>query len=405
METFMAASRSPEFSLLAACCMWPASERRKSAICSAATDSIHWDRFLRLAIRHQVVGLAHEGLTAADIEVPPPVAQEIKKLAGQLSLQSLALSAEAARLQEAFGKAHVPILSVKGPSLAMLAYGNLALRESKDLDVLVPGSFLNQAAELMEHAGYRRVDPPSWLSDAQMAILLSVRKDFDYVNDSKGIHVELHWRLLSNPHLMNESTALSSARNVPLSGDIGLQTLGREDLFTYLCGHGAVHWWYQLKWLADVGALLAKESDDGVEQLYRAAEQRGSGRAAGQAILLCHRLLAADVPQRLLRELRQKPMLRRLEATALNALTSEIRPADKLFGTTRGSLSCFLLGHSLRYSLAELKIHLICQADVMTLPLPKPLQFLYPVLRLPLWLWRQMTKLSMGSQRRIRPAR
>ena len=70
----------------------------------------------------------------------------------------------------------------------------------------------------------------------------------------------------------------------------------------------------------------------------------------------------------------------------------ELEPGKLPLGTTRGSLSSFLLGRGWRYWLAELKGHLICQADVMTLALPKELHFLYPVLRLPLWLWRQVTR-------------
>jgi hypothetical protein len=197
---------------------------------------------------------------------------------------------------------------------------------------------------------------------------------------------------------MNDTNVFSAVRGVKLSGTMELRTLGPDDLFTYLCAHGAVHWWYQMKWLADVAALLAKESQGGVERLYQAAKLRGADQAAGQAIVLCHRLLGADVPEDLIARLRRKPTLRWLEATALKAITSEIRPGDTLFGTTRGSLSCFLLGRGPRYQLAEMKIHLICQADVMTLPLPKHLQFLYPILRLPLWLWRQMTKFSMARR-------
>ena len=83
--------------------------------------------------------------------------------------------------------------------------------------------------------------------------------------------------------------------------------------------------------------------------------------------------------------------VRWLEGTALNALTSskgEHAPHNTRFGTTRGSLSTFLLNRSWRYQLAELGIHLRNPTDMLTVPLPQPLQFLYPVLRLPLWAWR-----------------
>jgi hypothetical protein len=80
-----------------------------------------------------------------------------------------------------------------------------------------------------------------------------------------------------------------------------------------------------------------------------------------------------------------------LEATALNAMTGglgEHDPHDIRFGTTRGSLSTFLLGGSWRYRVAELRFHLVSQTDVLTVRLPKRLSFLYPILRLPLWVWR-----------------
>ena len=83
--------------------------------------------------------------------------------------------------------------------------------------------------------------------------------------------------------------------------------------------------------------------------------------------------------------------MRWLEATALNAMTTgqgEREPREERFGTTRGSLSTFLLNRSWRYWLAELSVHLNNQTDVLTVPLPERLRFLYPMLRLPLWVWR-----------------
>jgi hypothetical protein len=211
----------------------------------------------------------------------------------------------------------------------------------------------------------------------------------------------LHWRLFLNPRFLDETSLFASSRIVPLSGNIGLRTLGEEDLFTYLCAHGALHWWYQLKWLADVGALLANSPINGVERHYQAAEARGLGRPAALAILLCHRLLDTAVPDRLLATFRASATLRWLEFTALNAMTAgngEIEPRDMPFGTTRGSLSCFLLRQNWRYWLAELKIHSSCEADVLTVLLPRRYHFLYPPLRLPLWLWRHRVRRGSSPQ-------
>jgi hypothetical protein len=384
-----------EFLLMTACSTWPPSDRRTENIRAAAAAPLDWSRFVRIVMRHRVVGLVHDGLTKAGVPVPTQIAEDLTNRAAALVRDALVLTAEAARLQSLFERAGLPVLFVKGASLAVLAYGNLGLRESKDLDLFVPPESLSDATALIEGAGYRRFEPPTNISASQLSLLLPVRKDFGYVHDGRQQQVELHWRLLSNPHLMAETTVMSSSRVVPLKGTVGLRTLGEDDLFAYLCAHGAVHWWYQFKWLADVGALLAAASEERVEELYRSADAKGAGVAAAQALLLCERLLGTKLPDHLVATLRKHTAMNWLEATALKAMTEgrdELEPGKLPLGTTRGSLSSFLLGRDWRYWQTELKGHFICQADVMMLALPKQLQFLYPLLRLPLWLWRQSTR-------------
>ena len=46
------------------------------------------------------------------------------------------------------------------------------------------------------------------------------------------------------------------------------------------------------------------------------------------------------------------------------------------------------LNNRWQYQLAELKGLFVNQTDVLTLPLPRPLWWLYPLLRMPLWAWR-----------------
>ena len=67
---------------------------------------------------------------------------------------------------------------------------------------------------------------------------------------------------------------------------------------------------------------------------------------------------------------------------------SDPKSLRRRIGTTRGSLSTFLLSRNWRYWLAEMGYHLTNQADVLMVPLPERLRFLYPILRLPLWAWR-----------------
>jgi hypothetical protein len=385
---------SPELRLVAACGMWPPSARRVEAIRTAAAEPLDWPRFLRVAKRHQLLGLVHDGLTRARPNLPVDIAREVGAHAATLVRENLAMACEALRLQRLFDDADLPVLFVKGAALAVLAFGNLGLRASQDIDLLIPQDMLPAATALILRAGYRRFEPPPDISDAQLRLVMRLRKDLGFVHETTGLRIELHWRLFLNPYSMTEASTMAASRLVPLGGAAGLRTLGEEDLFAYLCMHGALHWWSRLKWLVDINGLLASPRD-GVERLFRAAEARGAGRAAAQALLLCRRLFSAPLPDRLMATLAKSATVRWLEATALNTIAigrGEREPRAERFGTTRGSLSTFLLRWNWRYWLAELSIHLTNQTDVLNVPLPERLRFVYPLLRVPLWAWRHTTR-------------
>jgi hypothetical protein len=387
----MTPSFSPEFLLTAACAMWPPCDLRTEAIRTATAGPLDWGRFLRVVRRHGVLGLVHDGLKRARPDVPPDIAAEISSQSKILVCENLAMAAEAARLQRLFDDAGLSVLFLKGASLALLAFGDVGLRSAKDIDLLISPEIVPGATALVERAGYRRFDPPPNASSGQLRLLMSLRRDLGFIHETSGHQIELHWQLFSNPYAMDVASIRSASQVVPLTKSTGLRTLGPEDLYTYLCVHGAYHRWNQLKWLSDIGALLAAAPEGGVERLNRAAEVRGARHAAVQAILLCHRILGTPLPARLMTELDQGTRVRWLQATAVDAMTAgsgERGLHDVPFGTTRGSLSAFLLRQNWRYCLAELRNLVINQNDVLEVPLPKGLWFLYPILRLPLWIRR-----------------
>src|SRR5262249_37226547 len=200
-------------------------------------------RFLRVVERQGVIGLVHDGLSRARPDVPPMIAREIGIRAATFTRENLAMAAEALRLQSLFDGAGLPVLFLKGSSLAMLAFGNLGLRGGQDIDLLVPCEILQAATALLARAGYLRFDPPTDISDTQLRVLLPLRKDLGFLHRTTGLRVELHWRLFLNAHAMAEASIMAASRVVPLTGTAGLRTMGDEDLFAYLCMHGALHWW------------------------------------------------------------------------------------------------------------------------------------------------------------------
>jgi hypothetical protein len=385
----LALSLSPELRLAAACCIWPPSHRRTAAIRKAAEAPIDWTRFLRVVGRHRIVGLVHNGLKCAQSIVPPEVDREIGTQAAALVRQNLEMAAEGLKLQRLFAEADTPVVFMKGVTLAMVAYGDLGLRHSRDFDIVVHRKSIPAANRLLEGAGYRRYEPSTSFNEAQLRMWLLRCKELSYVHERRHVIVELHSRLFDNAQLMADTPVAAASQMVAVTEGNNLCTFGEDDLFAYLCAHGAIHCWFRLKWLADIGALLARQPEGGVERLYLAADARGVGRCAAQAIFLCRQLLGTAIPDQLITTLSRSSVVQRLEAIAMKAMTAETEPTEQALGTFWANLSHFLLDPSWRYWLAELKVQLISPVDILTLPLTDKLQLLYPALRIPLWLYRR----------------
>lgn len=381
-----------EFLLAAACCRWPLSEPAVAAIRAAAAAAIDWRYFLRVVERHRVGGLVHEAFSAARIGVPDFVAKDVAALAQAIARRNLRLAAESSRLQRDFDAAGIPVLVLKGAPLAQLAYGSLSLKHGRDIDLLVPPPAALAAIERLEGAGYALQDPARRLSAAQRRAYIAHGREVE-LSGGGGLRVELHWRLTDNPLLLQNVDALSPSRSVAWQG-AAVRTLADDDLFAYLCAHGATHSWSRLKWLADLAALIAEKDETEIARLYRHAQDRGAGLCAGQGLMLCRRLLGRSLPPALEAALGADRRVRRLAEVAMAAMAGAEGASDGggLAGKTRRALMQFSLGHGWGYFFAQCRIVCTGHADVIRFPLPPFLYFLYPLLRLPSWVWRHLRR-------------
>ncbi len=392
---------SPEFRLVAACCIWPPSERRNVAIRQAANSPIDWDRFARVVERQRVAGLVHDGLKRASVAASPAVQVQIEKQASGILLQNLRFVGEIIRLQEAFDTANIAILFMKGITLAQVVYGGLNVRHSRDIDFLVPPEHVSAALEVLSRLNYRRINPPEDCSDRLLEYWLSTNNEFEHVHRTTGCHVELHWQLLSKPNPIIGAFP-TTKKTAVVTNNHSVQTLGDDEGVIYLCAHRAHHAWNRLKWLADIGAFLESKTQFEIFNLYHLGEAEGAGRCAAQAMLLCRRIFETPIPDELIARFRKKWTLRLLETLALSVLVGvgeEIECNNQRFGTTRIELSQFLLGTGIVFWIAQLGRVIISMDDVAMIRLPRFLHFLYAVIRVPLWVFRKLKNQGLSPYR------
>lgn len=390
---------TPDMRLLAACARWPRTPAREAAIAEAAGDPrLDWDAFTQAVGRHRVAGFAADGLGRIEGSVPPAVLKSVRALASNDTMLNLRFAGEAVRLVERLCAAGIPVQVLKGAALMAQAYGSLSVRQSRDLDLLTPVSRIDQADQICVSAGYERLQPPPGAGAAELKAWLRWRKDYIYRHSTLGLTLELHFRPTLSPLQAERLDLWSGCRPVEIQNGLTLPAADGEALYAYLCLHGALCAWFRLKWLTDIAALTSDLSGDALESLHAAAETRGAGRASGQALLLVEALFDRPLPPALRARLMGDWRIRRLARFAFKVLTDPREPQAVRFRSTAIELARPLLVDDPRVWLHDMLAWTIDWPLVFALKLPRPLWFLYPLLRGPAWVAR---KLSVG---RAKPA-
>lgn len=385
-----------EFRLLAACCRWPHRPEHMEAV-RAANDGVDWTLFLQLAKYHRVTALAVNGLQAAGVSPRADVLQQLTVQARASVLQSLTVAHDTIRLQEAFDRNAIPVLFLKGATLAIRSYGTLAVKHSRDIDVLTLPSSVGDALSLMGKLGYKLKPPFNRMNQTQVEHFVRYGRELPLQSTNDGLIVEIKWWPTANHTLLSGLSAMSPNQTIAIANSAAARTFDDAYLFAYLCAHGAVHRWSRLKWLSDLHALLATTPPDVVASWYRRASEIGAGACAAQALLLCDAVFGMPLPADL------KPALFRwhpkhLAAAALRSMSCPAKAdlaGDRIFGGKTTAPYSFRLGTSFRFLFEQFGKASVQALDAVFFRLPKQMYWLYPILRVPFFVLRKILRLHV----------
>ena len=247
-------------------------------------DSRDWALVLRLARFHRVQGLVWQALAANAFTIPQDVASQLSDDARSIAHANLQAVVETERLLAAFQREDLPCLTVKGLALAARAYRTISTKSSVDIDLLVREGELGRAAQLLSSLGYELAQPAVDLE--QLKRWHRLRKESTWTNATHNSQVDLHTRLADNPALIPAIGIGSPRSDIEVVPGVLLASLADEELFAYLCVHGASSLWFRLKWITDLAALIRDTDAAEMHRLYRRSQELGAGRAADLGLLL-----------------------------------------------------------------------------------------------------------------------
>jgi len=241
--------------------------------------------------------------------------------------RKLRATGELLSLLELFEVQEILAAPFKGPVLAAVLYGNVARRESTDLDILVRRPDVERAKKLLRSRGYR---PELSVEAGHEGALLASGYHYALRRDD-GLAVELHWDLAPRefPYPLDAEEVWTRLRPVRL-GRRTVYTLGSEDLLLLLCAHGAKHCWWRRQWVADVAELIGREGGLDWDMIVRCARARGAERMLLLGLWLASDLLRAPIPESLLALARADATVRALaDDVSARLRTSQPAPLDR----------------------------------------------------------------------------
>ena len=365
-------------------------------------QSINWDLLLQLSVHHRVYPLVYKTLSQLNNSVVSEhVLGLLRQKYRQNAIIALSMAGETVRMVRCFESHGIRAIVLKGAPLAWRFYGDITLRPSKDIDILVPFEELEKAVRILESEGYHEIHF-KYLTSRQLQIYLkSIKKTRHFVfrHSKKNIYLELHWKHGHGGRLLPMPTE-SIIKRLKLAGS-SVPVLSDEEWLLYLMLHGASHGWFRLRWLIDIAKFIQQGCIDW-KKASLLAKNYSMDSILHQSLMLADRLLAVPIPPDLLSSVAHDQSAWRLTCIAMNLC---LATADyEIMGNNNQQSKYFRNiydsqlqpGYKNRFDVV-LNFFNPTIFDIKLILLPDRLYALYSFIRPFNSLWRRLRKLMEGN--------
>ena len=254
---------------------------------------VEWEAVFRLADHHGTSSLLYQNLSRLGGIVPPSELALARQSYERNVHKSLFLAREMIRILDRLDAMGIEAIPYKGIVLSEVYCGDMALRQSGDMDLFVRRHDVARIPSAIRQLGYiLRVPVPEDAAEDYIA------SGYECTFDSPAGRnlLELQWAL--EPHFyavdFDMGGLFKRAVNVTVAGR-RVKTPSAEDLLLVLSVHAAKHVWGRLIWLCDIAQIL-KLGNLNWDWVQAHARKFGIERILHVTLLLVNRLLATAIP-------------------------------------------------------------------------------------------------------------
>lgn len=294
-------------------CCARASLAQPGEFAAALGEVRDWPSLLARLQRHRLLLLFHH-LAGHEALVPEAVLLDVTQMGERALHQNLLLLAELQEVTAFLDARGIRVLSYKGPSVALSAYGSIALRSFVDLDLLISPRDRKSVVSALTAYGFRQSLTPL----SPFVERFKNRHGYEMLWSSADALtlLDVHWNVVPQFESFPLNFEQMWQHRVVLGSVAGVSTLCREDLILALCFHGLKHGWRELEWIGCLLALLLTGRDDPLNwrRLETLARTRDCGRILGLGLRLAMDLSEVGGGASPLREIIPRSLWRRVGA-------------------------------------------------------------------------------------------
>jgi hypothetical protein len=291
----------PEIELLLCCARRNVTSATADRIVTLQKDC-DWAYLLQVADRHRVLPLLFHNLNAICPKmVPQAVLTQLRNHFQANALRSMFMTQELLKVVDLFQEGNIPVIPFKGPVLAISAYGNLALHQAGDLDLLVHAPDYPKAKTVLLERGYQML----YDGDHEAAHLQG-----QLWNGERKISVDLHYGIPPMELQINPAPFWERSQDLTVAGK-KIQAFSYEAHLLLLCVNGHKESWNRLAKLCSLAALInAHHQKLDWERLSTWAEELKIKRIFYLGLLLANHLLGVILPEKIIQRAKSDPVRR-----------------------------------------------------------------------------------------------
>ena len=236
------------------------------------------------------------------LQVDDPLLGRMKGIYRQTWSRNQLLFHESVPVLMAMQQAAIPVLVLKGATLAGNFYHDLGLRPMGDFDFMIPFDQTARAFEIMKQCGWKYIETVP----LELTVWSSHASKWDNQN---GRQIDLHWHLLPGWRLPGvDDDVWVRAAKTPIAGT-DFPAMTATDLLWHVCAHGAIGDEVpSIRWVADAWMMLHDTANPvDWDQFLEAVQRRRLGFSVGCSLRCLHDDFKAPVPVRVLERLEDMP--------------------------------------------------------------------------------------------------